>query len=523
MTRSPAYYRKTLEKAERDYMNPLIRLETKLENNNIQFEVLSADTDIREIDALIEQISNDIDLVNAEKGRLMSQTDWLDVSVAVGSGVICGAIDSVWVGEFSFERAHDWGSEKVDSFVVRIANQQGYKGDDIKGAVSFLEKNYKIPADKAINLFGGGKQHHLRDFAHHPNMVGLFFSMLTQFTGKVYGTDVTGRFVIQDLPEDGFELIGKDFHNKIVFGVVYWFFHMISDMAGSSNSIAMGKEGTGLPGPIGALLKEVSALPFFQNLDDKGYREFSVWISKLFNGTLLGERDENGKIREAMPFDLRTEIGMLHELGRQAVPVIINECIVRGFYFIRKLVDELKYIHSVSDLKRIDWKNTLPIKNPTITKMLLISNATFVAIDLADASIRSAIASGGDLPRFLHRFVLRVNYVGVGRLAVAFGSEAKLEYKKKDVDLKLEELKTRMAFLKTSKVYFSMGQSWQLVSDAEQAISQLSTLISQQIRLCQNDMNESAQMMDSVNKSATGFIEHNSETAKKIIDILDEV
>ena len=89
--------------------------------------------------------------------------------------------------------------------------------------------------------------------------------------------------------------------------------------------------------------------------------------------------------------------------------------------------------------------------------------------------------------------------------------------------MKLEELKTRMAFLKTSKVYFCMGQSWQLVSDAEQAISQLSLLISQQIQLCQKDMNESAQMMASVNKSATGFIEHNSETTKKIIDILDEV
>jgi hypothetical protein len=99
-------------------------------------------------------------------------------------------------------------------------------------------------------------------------------------------------------------------------------------------------------------------------------------VSKLFNGTLLSKRDENGKILEAVKFDLRTEIGVAHEIGKQAIPVIINECIVRGFYFIRRFVMEIKAneIKRIGDLGKIDWKKTLPFKNRTIVRMLTISS-----------------------------------------------------------------------------------------------------------------------------------------------------
>ena len=52
----------------------------------------------------------------------------------------------------------------------------GCKDNDIKSCVAFLEQNYHIPADGNTADFGGGLQHHLRDFAHHPTIVGLIFS-----------------------------------------------------------------------------------------------------------------------------------------------------------------------------------------------------------------------------------------------------------------------------------------------------------------------------------------------------------
>ena len=62
-------------------------------------------------------------------------------------------------------------------------------------------------------------------------------TILTQFTGKVYGTDVSGAFHGVNLSDDGLALIGRSVPEKIMFGVLNWAFHLVSDMAGSSGSI----------------------------------------------------------------------------------------------------------------------------------------------------------------------------------------------------------------------------------------------------------------------------------------------
>lgn len=431
----------------------------------VEIEILpSADTSdprkleiyngISELDERLSLLSARVEELNSEIGSLTNCADGADYVIAVASGLIAGIIDSVWVGEFSFERANEWGNDKVNDFVVKIAQTQGYEGDDLAGAIRFLEKKFPIAADSVKNKFGGGLQHHLRDFSHHPTPVGLFFSFLTQFKGKVYGTDVRGVFVCEELPKDAADLIGKNLPEKITFGVVNWFFHMVSDMAGSSSSVASGSVGTGLPGPLVSFLKEISALPIFRKLNEKGYKEFSVWISKLFNGTLLEKRDENGKLIEAVKFDLRTEIGVSCEIGRQAVPIVINECVVRGFYFIRRLFIEIKEnnVKNVSDLKNICWENTLPFKNRTVARMLTISTGTFVAVDVADAAIRS----GG----FNAACILRINFVGVGRFAVAVGIDVGMGVKKQKKQSERMHLTTEQIQLMNAKVYYKEADMW---------------------------------------------------------------
>lgn len=401
---------------------------------------------ITEIDERLNLISSRVEELNSEIDSLTNHAEGLDYVVSVASGILSGIIDSVWVGEFSIDRANEWGNDKVEDFVVKIAQSQGYQGNDLEGAVRHLEGKFPIAADKATNDFGGGLQHHLRDFSHQPTPVGLFFSLLTQFTGNVYGTDVSGVFKV--VPVDATMLIGETLPEKILFGVVHWFFHMVSDMAGSSSSIEKGKLGTGLPGPLVSFLKEISALPIFNDMDENGYKEFSVWISKLFNGTLLGKRDENGKIIKAVKFDLRTEIGAAYEIGKQAVPVIINECVVRGFYFARRLFSEIKEcnVKDVSDLKNINWKKTLPSQNRTVTRMLTISTSTFMAFDIADAAIRS----GG----FNASCILRINFVGVGRFAVAIGTDVGMGIKKSQKQRECSAAMSEYIRLANIKIYY---------------------------------------------------------------------
>lgn len=358
-----------------------------------------------DLDKIIYDINSDIDL-------LSSQADKLDYLVAIGSGLLCGLLDIIWVGDFSLERGRKIASDEIDNFVIRTSKLLGCKSDDLESAVKFLERKFPIPSDGNTADFGGSLQHHLRDFAHHPTVVGLMFSLLTQFTLKSYGTDVKGSFIVLDVEETSKAFIGNDISEKILFGTINWFFHLVSDVAGSSSSA--GKSGgTGIPGPLLALAKELSVLPFFKNINN-GDISLSIFISKLFNGTLLAKHDENGKIIKdtSLRFDLRGELGLVIEIGRQSIPVVANECIVRSFYFMRHLALEIQEndVQSLEELKKVEWKKVTPINTPTISRMIWISTGVFTAVDIGEA-----IAT--------QKYWLAVNYVGIGRFAVAIGED----------------------------------------------------------------------------------------------------
>lgn len=391
------------------------------DNLNIKCELISDDKFIGssefDFDKIIFDLNSQIDL-------LSSQTDSLDYIVAIASGIVCGILDILWVGEFDLAHGRSIASDKVDSFVKNTAEMsEGKTFDDVKSAVQALEKHFPIPSDGNTSDFGGGKQHHLRDFAHHPTIVGLAFSLLTQFTEKSYGTDVNGSFITVDVPEKSKSFIGKDIPEKILMGTIIWFFHLVSDMAGSS-STAGTTGGTGIPGPLLALAKEVSAIPFFKNIKVDDDMSMSLFLSKLFNGTLMMKRDEKRQIVKdsIIKFDLRGELGVAVELCKQAVPVVANECFVRAFYFIRHLAMEMKEnrVGCFADMKMIDWATVKPLNNPTIARMLTISTGVFTVLDIGEA-----IAT--------QKYWVSINYVGIGRFAVAISSDVSWGLKARDV------------------------------------------------------------------------------------------
>lgn len=523
--------------------NTLVNLKNVCDDNfEVQFEVIpsvnvSEMTDERRrtiaenigiVDRELERLQHRIDELNTEIDRLTNHADGIDYMIAVGSGIIAGVIDIFFVDDFSLIEANKWGDEKANNYVVKIAQKQGYQGNDLYGAVRNLEEKFLIVADKVTNDFGGGLQHHLRDFSHHPTPVGLIFSLLTQFTRKAYGTDMAGIFKIVEIGEADWSLIGKNLPEKLTFGVVNWFFHMVSDIAGSSGSILAGKVGTGLPGPIGSLLKEMSALPIFHSMNEKGYKEFSAWVSKLFNGTLLGERDDSGKLIP-LKFDLRTEIGIAHQLGQQTFPVIVNECIVRGFYFIRRFFMELKAnnIQNIKELGNINWKNTLPFKNRTIVRMLIISTGTMTAIDLADAAIESAIKSGGvTSPAFLHNMIVKVNFVGVGRFAIAVGSDVSMGVKRGKVKKEKSHLMSEAICLSNVKMYYKNAEALCNYSDLYEKQANMFNIQADmwvEVEKTQKAIDELYNCMEQVGKFYVTSMEKMDKSFDEIEQILPDV
>ncbi len=370
------------------------------------------------------------DFINIEFDDNVDKADKKDYLLAAACGVLTGSLSVLWSKKFDLSEAHKVGTDKADDMVVSVAKAMGYKKEDVEGAIAFLEKKFPMAGDALTNDFGGGKQHHLRDFSHHPTPIGLICSIAMQFTGEGWGTDTQGNLIHVKITKDGF--VGRTFADKVVFGTINWFFHLISDLDGSSGSVLNGSgKGTGIPGPILSLLKELSALPIFKAVNENNINKpkiLSEYISKLFNGTLI--KNENG---EPIRFDLRTEMGIGHYIADQAKPVILNECLVRACYLVTRFIDEIKdkNITSVNQLNELEPKNFLPLNSRSMKRMVTVSSGSFVAINVSGTAVKAAIKSKGNTGLFCSEFFLSMNYVGIGRFVFACASDA--EYIKEDV------------------------------------------------------------------------------------------
>lgn len=370
--------------------------------------------------------------------------DKYDVLASISSGTLTAALDVFWVKDISLADAHKWGKDETDEFIKKVAKSKGYKGNEVSGAIKKLEDEYPFIGDEFTAGFGGGSAHHLRDFSHHPTPVGLMFSILSQFTGKGYGTDTSGKFVVIELND-----WKRDSWEKCVYkGTIGWIFHLISDIAGSSSTRSVStKEGTGIPGPVMSLLKEFSAIPGVRQLSGKYVNpsnekiaddlySFPVYCSKLFDGTLLAGHDENGKIikDEILRFDLRTELGIVHEsiTSKQYIPVALNMLIVSAFYSVRNFMNEMKekQISSFEDLKQIDIKKCLPWGSDRLKHMRMIAASTFSTIDISVAGIKAAVKNKDNPSGFAIDFIQGMNVWGLGNLAITSSSEAGLLMKK---------------------------------------------------------------------------------------------
>lgn len=92
-----------------------------MDNNAIEVKVTSVKMVARnDLDAVIYDLDKQIEL-------LSSQADKWDYLVAVASGILCGMLDIIWVGDFSLENSRAFTSNKVDGFVEKTANILGLR------------------------------------------------------------------------------------------------------------------------------------------------------------------------------------------------------------------------------------------------------------------------------------------------------------------------------------------------------------------------------------------------------------
>lgn len=475
---------------------PIKTTEIKVETQDIQLEIAIdsfeyANADRRIIDERLFENSYEINALNHEIDRLTSHADGWDYTVALGSGVLAGFVDSFWVGEFDFDRGKAWSNQKVNKFVGKVAKSKGCESDRLKDQIKFLEKEYRLPGDNDWSGKGIGvsaKSHHLDDFAHHPTPIGLFFSILTQFTKQGYYSNKEGKFFPITIEND--ELIGSDVPSKIFAGTVNWFFHLVSDMSGSNKTAGVGM---GIPGPIVSILKEMSALPGL-------------------NKTSLSQKIHDLFVEEK--FDLRSELAVGHELARQAVPVVINEVMVRAFYFLRRLSMQLKEHKS---LDKVNWSAIIPTGNRTIARMLTISTSVFVAFDTVDAAIRS----GGV---FNPQFLLRINFVGLGRCVIALAVDGTMGISRSIKRSERMSIYSEQLHLMNAKIFYLQGDVWVAAGETASSINQALNTMEQSIMIMSKSWVESKEALAIIKPQLVNSIdEKNPKLIGNILESLNQI
>lgn len=336
---------------------------------------------------------------------LRPNCDKLDYALAASSGVLCGIMDIFLVGKPGESMVGDVTDKWIGNRTADFARLCGWddKGDT-SSAIRFLEKKFKISYDQrgagdtgSIVYDLNPTNHHFKSLGHNPTLLGLFISIVDQFTNQSH---FISRGKLESLPNaDGkFELQGNSLPAKLYSGFVNWFGHLISDVSGSSGSKY---RGMGIPSPFWAWTNDIIAIK----------RKLNVPVSQFdhtINELALSIYKEG--------YDIRFQ-------ATQAIPVFINETIVRLLYTTRRLVKY--YIKTEKEERSASamWQACEPFSEPTVKRMLTVAHGTFCMMDLGDTTIKSFRNRGGNFN--ITEFSLRLNIVGIGRFAISLYGETK--------------------------------------------------------------------------------------------------
>jgi hypothetical protein len=369
--------------------------------SRIEYAINSAELEI----AVLEETINSLQ-------KLKPDCDKIDYALAASSGCLCGIIDVFLVGKPGESPLGNITDKWFDTKVRIFAKICGWKGpksatvNPTKSAIGFLERHFKVPYDQT-GTSGEGKwiegfelstkSHHFKSLAHNPTLLGLFFSILDQFT-------LSSHFVshgqLIELVDVGgkFELRGNNVLAKLWCGFVNWLGHLHSDIAGSSGSKL---RGTGIPSPIWAWTNNIVAIKAKLNIPiTKFNNDFNNLATELFN----------------QGFDARFQTA-------QAIPVFINSLLVRLLYSVRRLIQYYSNTKEEDRSFKKMWESIEPFSNPSVKRMLTVAHGTFFLMDFSDAFIRAVVKGGGNFNPV--EFCLRINVIGIGRFAISLYGEAK--------------------------------------------------------------------------------------------------
>ena len=317
------------------------------------------------------------DDTNIKNAFYHDKCDNYDYLISVGCGAISGFIDIILVGSPTDSKLQSWTDAQVDKSILSFSKICGWsprlgQEDTVASAISYLEKTFKVNYDHRHSgdvdgLFDmSTMNHHMKSLAHSPSIVGLFFSIVNQFTSTASFLSNGELITIRTRT---FELQGHNFISKLFCGITNWFGHIMSDIGGSSGATG---RGSGL------------VIPFYELFQLCDFGSFQVGEHRNTLAKVATKVFEQG-------YDARFGLTM-------AIPVILCDLSIKLIWSMKHFFYHKKPLRECIPTKKHD----------DLRIMLMIGNGTICLMDVVDATIWS----GGNWVNFF----LRLNIIGWYRL-----------------------------------------------------------------------------------------------------------
>ena len=494
--------------------------EDKSECQAVELEVINP---TNEVDLRLAEIDCELSTLDGSIDTLTNHADKLDYVVAVASGVLTGLLDAILVGKTDID------IEKIQAELeekFHTVNDPAYK--------------HKIVKDSGKEGWISSSQYHrLEDLAHHPTMLGLLATIAARFFRiAVFSNSSHGKTIIfvidkhtnPDTYKDEMKDMCVAWSLAALSGVMVWMARMAQNNETIDDTV---------PAPIKNMIHAISVAPTIIDL----MMSADIWAEHIMSdvstsagvpGIFLSILKEISMIPGISKTSLPQIVDELYAnknlnawkyagvafeaLKKQIVPIVVNEILVRGIYFVRHLITEYKLNNN---FENINWRNTLPFGNRTVERMMTIASGTFTAVDTLDALVEGAISSKANWAEFGRQVVLRLNFVGVGRFTIALGTDTVMGLRKGQKSRERMLLKAEALYLMEAKLYYGESLMWAAVDDANQTIDSLLDAMKRLSVWIEDDMNAIQGSIAEIGRiDVSSLDQNNAGLSSELLDIL---
>lgn len=164
------------------------------------------------------------EMITKEEGLIKNNCDKYDFIIAACCGGLAGIIDVIFVGDPSSSKIGDAVDNAADGFVKKAAQffwkndkrstkdgKSKHMPESLNQCINYLEQAFPVNYDaryaKDLNVAEGvldgmgPRNHHLYSLAHSPDIIGLIFSIIDQFSEDGSASFIDKGHIIHVVPK----------------------------------------------------------------------------------------------------------------------------------------------------------------------------------------------------------------------------------------------------------------------------------------------------------------------------------